>query len=86
MIWHNPGATDADLVENVRESLVQQGYTLSALWELLDNGGANALYLMPGYLEESIKDLGMPVPEDMAANMVSAGIHPVNWEEFVHGR
>lgn len=85
MIWHNPSATDADLVENVRESLVQQGYTLSALGELLDNGGANVLYLMPGYLEESIKDLGLSVPDDIAAALTAAGVHPVNWEELTHG-
>ena len=43
------------------------------------------LYIAPGYMEEVIKELGLPVPDDMAAAMASAGIRPVNWEELANG-
>lgn len=80
-----PEGTDKKLVEDIRDSLSGQGFTLTSLAEMAGDG-VKVLYLHPQYLRESIEEQGMPVPEDMAANMASAGIHPVNWEEFVHGR
>lgn len=80
-----PEGTDKKLVEDIRDSLSSQGFTLTSLAEVAGDG-VKVLYLHPLYLRESIKELGMPVPPNMAANMASAGIHPVNWEEFVHGR
>lgn len=80
-----PEGTDEKLVDAIRESLSGQGFTLTSLAEVAGNG-VKVLYIAPGYLEEVIKELGLPVPEDMAKNMTSAGIHPVNWEELTHGR
>lgn len=80
-----PEDTDKKLVEDIRNSLSGQGFTLTSLAEVAGDS-ARVLYLHPRYLREAIEEQGMPVPEDMAANMASAGIHPVNWEEFVHGR
>ena len=54
--------------------------------ELLEDGGARVLYLAPGYLDEAIREMGLKVPEDMTSAMRRAGVHPVNWEELVHGR
>lgn len=80
-----PEGTDKKLVTNIKGSLSSQGFTLTSLAEVAGDG-VNVLYLHPKYLQESIEELGLPVPKDIAANMVSAGIHPVNWEEFVHGQ
>ena len=85
VVCHYRGVTDASLVESVRENLAAGGYTLTSLGELLEDSSARALYLGRGYLEEYLKELGLPVPEDMAAAMAAAGVHPVNWEELVNG-
>lgn len=83
---HDPKTTDDPLVDSVRESLEGRGCILTALAEVLEDGSGKALYLAPGYMEEAIRELGLPVPQDMAAAMTAAGIHPVNWEELVHER
>ena len=85
-VWHSPQAADKSLVESVRGDLARSGYTLTSLGELLEDGGARVLYLAPGYLDEAIREMGLKVPEDMTSAMRRAGVHPVNWEELVHGR
>ena len=85
-VWHRQGASDKSLVEAVRGDLAQSGYTLTALGELLEDGGAKVLYLASGYLEEAIREMGLKVPEDMTSAMRRAGVHPVNWEELVQNR
>ena len=82
---HDRQVTDEALVESVRENLAAGGYTLTALLEILEDGAPRAIYLGRGYLEEYLKELGLPVPKDMAAAMAAAGVHPVNWEELVNG-
>lgn len=83
--WHDRRATDEALVQSVRESLAGKGYTLTALGEVLGDGSTKVLYLAPGYMEESLQEMGLKVPTDMTAAMSAAGIHPVNWEELTHG-
>lgn len=85
-VWHSRGASDRSLVESVRGELARSGYTLTALGELLEDGGAKPLYLAPGYLEETIREMGLKVPEDMAAAKKAAGCRPVNWEELTQDR
>ncbi len=83
---HSPGATDASLVDSIREALTGRGCILTALLEFLNDGSHRALYLGRGYLEEYMNELGLTMPDDLAAAMTAAGIHPVNWEELTHGR
>jgi len=82
-VWHSRNASDAALVESVRRKLTQSGYTLAALWELRSDGSTKALYLAPGCLEACAAEMGFPMPQDMAASLTAAGIHPVNWEELI---
>jgi len=84
-VWHSRGASEKSLVESVRGDLARSGYKLSALWELLEDDRAKALYLNPGYLEECMREMGLKVPKDMSAAMRAAGFCPVNWEELTHG-
>lgn len=58
---------------------------MTSLGEVLEDGSAKALYLAPSYMEEFMRELGLKVPEDMPAAMSAAGVHPVNWDELVHG-
>lgn len=83
---HDRQATDEALVKSVQENLVACGYTLTALLEIQEDGASRALYLGRGYLGEYLKELGLPVPDDMTAAMKAAGVRPVNWEELTHGR
>ena len=85
-IWHNRGASDQSLVESVRVDLARSGCTLTALAELLENGGAKVLYLAPGYLEETMREMGLTMPEDIPTAMRAAGCCPVNWEELARSR
>ena len=85
-VWHRQGASDKSLVEAVRGDLAQSGYTLTALGELLEDGGAKVLYLASGYLEEAIREMGLKIPENMPAAMKAAGCRPVNLEELVPNR
>ena len=58
---------------------------LTALGELLEGGGTAVLYMAPGYLEEFAAEMGLTMPQDIAAALSAAGVHPVNWEELTHG-
>ncbi len=84
-VWQSRGAPDQALVESVRDDLARQGYTLTALAELMEDGITRVLYLAPGYLEESMAELGLTVPADIAAALTARGIHPVNWDELTGG-
>lgn len=77
-VWHSRRGSDQSLVEAVREDLARSGCALTALAELLEDGGANVLYMAPGYLEEVMREMGLEVPEDMTAAMRDAGCRPVN--------
>ena len=85
MTWHSPNATDKTLVESVKAEVARMGFTLSALLEYQDGGKVAALYIAPGYLEETAKELGRPIPKDIPAALEAAGLHPVNMEELKHG-
>lgn len=78
---HHPGAGDAALVESIRESLAERGCQLTAVVE-----SGRILYMAPGYLEECAEEMGLTLPDDIAAALANAGVHPVNWEELVHER
>lgn len=83
--WHDRRATDEALVQSIREALAGNGCKLTALAEYIENGKANTLYLAPGYLEEFAAEMGLTMPENIAAALTAAGVHPVNWEELTHG-
>lgn len=85
----NPGMTDGQMVELIREQYANQGFTVSAITEITETASGiipRALYIRPGFIEEGFEEQGFPVPEDLSAALSYAGIHPVNWEELVHGR
>lgn len=79
--WHDRRATDEALVQSIQEALAGNGCKLTALAEYMEDGAGRALYLAPGYLEEFAAEMGLNMPENIAA----AGVHPVNWEELTHG-
>ena len=83
--WHDRRATDEALVQSIREALAGNGCKLTALAEYMEDGTGRALYLAPGYLEEFAAERGLTMPEDIAAALTAAGVHPVNWEELTHG-
>lgn len=83
-VWHSRTASDEALVESVRRDLAQRGYTLTALGEYTGDGKGRALYLRPGYMEESMAEMGLPMPADLMAALDAAGSRPVNWRELVH--
>ena len=69
----------------IREALAGNGCKLTALAEYMEDGAGRALYLAPGYLEEFAAEMGLTMPENIAAALTAAGVHPVNWEELTHG-
>ena len=82
--YFNVDMTEQDFLKNLKESVAQQGYKLSSAIEFLPNS-MRCLYLAPGYLEESMRDLGLPVPSDMKANTMKSLKHtglPINWDEL----
>ena len=82
-----PSMDGLTILQKARQQHIQTPVILlTALGELLEDGGARVLYLAPGYLDEAIREMGLKVPEDMTSAMRRAGVHPVNWEELVHGR
>ncbi len=76
-VWQKRGTPDQSLLESVRNDLAKSGYKLKALWELLEDGNTTALYL-----EESMAELGLTVPADIAAALNARGLHPLNWDEL----
>lgn len=83
--WHDRRATDEALVQSIRDALAGNGCKLTALAEYMEDGAGRALYLAPGYLEEFAAEMGLTMPENIAAALTAAGVHPVNWEELTHG-
>lgn len=83
--WHDQRAADETLVQSIRDALAGSGCRLTALAEYMEDGTGRALYLAPGYLEEFAAEMGLTMPEDVAAALTAAGVHPVNWEELVEG-
>lgn len=83
--WHDRRATDEALVQSIREALAGNGCKLTNLAEYMEDGAGRALYLAPGYLEEFAAEMGLTMPENIAAALTAAGVHPVNWEELTHG-
>ena len=77
------GVTDAALVCSVREHIEAVGGRLSAVWETRENGGLpRCLYVIPGFLEESVREMGLSVPSDPVAAMERVGWNPVNLNEL----
>ncbi|NCE65330.1 hypothetical protein D1159_12265 [Pseudoflavonifractor sp. 524-17] len=83
--WHDRQAADEALVRSIREALAGNGCRLTALAECMEDGTGRALYLAPGYLEEFAAEMGLTMPENIAAALAAAGVHPVNWEELTYG-
>lgn len=78
-------ATDAALLKKAKEFLVHlkgKKVKLSAVTERYPNGDFRLIYLAPGFMEESIRESGLPVPADMEAFMLAQGWRPVNWDEL----
>ena len=79
---------DERLVELIRQQYAGMGFDVSAIGEFIPNDDGDAcrvLYMKPSFLVEDMVERGLPVPRDMAAALAYAGIHPVNWSEFVEG-
>lgn len=85
VVWHDRNAVDAALVESIQNEFARIGCKLTALAEFPEGGRGRVLYMATGYLEEFATEMGLTMPEDMAATLNAAGVHPVNWEELVHG-
>lgn len=81
--WHNRNTADEAVIEMLKTQIASEGGTLSAVTELLENEKVCCLYCVPGFIEESIHEWGIPVPNDMKAAMENAGFHPINWDELV---
>jgi len=87
-VHQNPDMTDERMVELVREQYARMGVSVSAITELViaeDMASCRCLWARPGFLEETIRDLGLPLPADMIANAEAVGFHPINWDELVRG-
>lgn len=82
----NRDMDDERLVELVREQYAGMGFNVSAIAEVSEAGTPHALYIKPGFLEEGMMEQGLSIPQDMAAALAYAGLHPVNWAELVGGR
>ena len=86
-----PGASDAALVQSVRELVEKQGGQLSALWQIRDGKAPACLYMRPGMMEETVMEMGLSVPADPVAAIGamerSTGIcfKPVNLGELING-
>ncbi|WP_346704525.1 hypothetical protein [uncultured Agathobaculum sp.] len=74
---------DEQVVEKLKERLLEWGKVSSIFEQGAD--GMRCLYVIPGYLEESISEIGLHVPGDMEnAVRTTFGSHlPVNWDELV---
>ena len=77
--------TDKMVVQAIRDQLISESSKLSAICEVMDDGAGRCLYCAPGFLEESMRDSGVPIPADIKAKSEEAGFHPVNWDELVRG-
>ena len=86
-----PGASDAALVESVKELVKKQGGQLSALWQIRDGQAPACLFMKPGFLEETVMEMGLSVPADPVAAIGfmerATGIcfKPVNLDELTNG-
>ncbi len=88
VVHQNSGMSDERMVELVREQYTGVGVTVSAITELVmteDMAIPRCLWWRPGFLEETIRDQGLPLPADIMTNAEAAGFHPVNWDELVRG-
>lgn len=82
--YHNMDMSEMDFLKNLKESTAQQGYKLTSAIELLPNR-MRCLYLAPGCLEESMREMGLSIPIDMKANAMKSLKHtglPINWDEL----
>lgn len=78
-------APDDALIETAIAFLHQREdktVAVSAITELCRNGDFRHVYLAPGFLEESMRESGLPVPADMKAYMLARGWRPLNWDEL----
>lgn len=67
------------MVEELKKDAAQKGYTLSAICDVQT---FQALYFRPGFVEESLRERGLPVPKNMAARLRAMGLNPVNMAEL----
>lgn len=70
------GTTTAKLIECIRNEL-PDGCTLSAITSV---DLARPIYIKQGFLEECIREQGMPVPDDLDAVLLARGMKPVQEE------
>lgn len=76
------GASDVALVADIRAHIEREGGRLSAVWEVTGGGLPRCLYARPGVLEETAREMGMPVPADPIAATERMGWNPVNMDEL----
>lgn len=77
---------DVAAVNEVLAEHAKKGERVSCITEvdLLDNTPLGCLYLAYEALLEIWNDLGVKPPDDIKANLDSAGIHPVNYENLIN--
>lgn len=85
-LYCNHFFTDEMIVQALSAQIASEGGRLCSLCEVIEDGGkqwGRCIYSVPGYLEETMKERGLPIPEDMIACANAAGFHPINWDELV---
>lgn len=77
---------DATVVDEVLAEHAQKGERVSCIMEIdpVDNTAIGCLYLNGEALLKLWNDLGIKPPDDVKANLDSAGIHPVNYESLIN--
>lgn len=70
--------TTAQLIKRVRTDLAP-GYKLSAI-SSVDYG--RPIYIAPSFLEECMKEQGLPIPDDVGAAMRACGLQLLTLEEI----
>lgn len=79
--------TEAMIIQVLKDQITSEGGRLSAVSEVIEDEAGHqtgrCLYCAPGFLEETMRERGLPFPEDMKTAAEAAGFHPINWDELV---
>ncbi len=87
-LYHDRLITDEMIVQAIANQIASEGGKLCSLCEIIedeDGQRGRCIYSAPGYLEETMRERGLPIPEDMVTNANAAGFRPINWDELVQG-
>ncbi len=76
-ILRNDQTMDEMIVWALKNQIEQSGGKLSAV-----SDGLRCMYLAPGILEESCREMGLPIPHDTQSFLEYAGLNPINKAEL----